>query len=139
MIIRATFNDNDFIEILENFFNLFVVNIHSRSIEYRNKSLNTISDCYGDKASKFCKMSDEETSVLQLTQKSKLNDEEKKNCEKLLTDSILAFIRISSLTKENYEYLEKELSVKLVDSIKDTFENGEVCYYISQADTCITL
>lgn len=127
MIIRATFNDNDYSAILELFFERFkFVNYNlcyrdEKDLQiYRDKSIE--SDDLLQKAVFYPKQ---------------MTENEKIKFISYIKESLLVYINSNS--KSAYDYLKDRLEVDIVDKYTDENENGEVAYYFITADTVIII
>lgn len=165
MIIRATFEDNDFTELLELFFENFWLNISgidgfSRDDE-KLIDFTTLKDLLeeacdildGNYKSKgiMDKPETEKYRVIQnfdvqeerrfysCLQKITFNEFDKVFCIKFLIAKIKLFLE-SKYTdnKEMYKYLSKNIKIDIVNSVEDKDENGEVVYYFVNVDKTIT-
>lgn len=131
MIIKVTFNDNDFTQILENFFseqNLNSVMYYLKRFE-KDDDIETLKNYR-----KYHKL------ILEYTNKiseNTINDVEIAEFIKILKDSITDYI--SDKYKENLEYLSKSLNISIQKSLTDKWENGEVVYYFIRCDKYIVM
>ena len=132
MIIKITFNDNDFTQILESFFDSPLFSglnycLKKYSVDDEPETLNTYRNL----------------SVLIETYLHKLQDEknftkeDKKHFIEILKESILDFIK--DRYRDNLEYLSKQLTIRIQDSVTDHWENGEAVYYFPTHDKYITM
>lgn len=124
MIIKATFNDNDFTYILDNFF-LEGVMFYTNRIRYKLKLYKSKED-----ARKYVEL---DTEIENLIRKfvfgtdANITKEDKKQFLKILKDALDCYL-YSEYT-EDYDYLKKNLKLGFVQTIKDEDMNGEVIYY----------
>ena len=124
MIIKATFNDNDFTYILDNFF-LEGVMFYTNRIRYKLKLYKSKED-----ARKYVEL---DTEIENLIRKfvfgtdTNITKEDKKQFLKILKDALDCYL-YSEYT-EDYDYLKKNLKLGFVQTIKDEDMNGEVIYY----------
>lgn len=131
MIIRATFNDNDFTQVLEEFFDgpLFL-NVKYCLEKYRGDSKEDLT--------KYFELNEEIESFLRKFQDDeKLSQGEKDRFVHILRDSLTDYI--NDKYEEDAEYLCEELELKLQKSVTDKWENGEVVYYFTGCDKYITM
>ena len=123
MIIRATFHDNDYKWLLEEFFKRFKFDhygYHIRSIEdpFKYRDMKVEADELFEKV--FYKSR-------QLTKKEALR------FTKIIQESFKAYIR-SYCSEDNIEYCIQNLDIKLRKVCEDKWENGEVIYYFINQD-----
>lgn len=109
MIIKLTFNDNDFTHILEDYADKIF------DITYFD-SINQFSEF----KSNIYKL---ENDILTRTERQRLKEtienQIRTNCKKYLKK------------QNSSDYLIKSLEIKIVENIKDKWQNGEVVYYIT--------
>ena len=132
MILKITFNDNDFTQVLEEYFEepIFgnIIDMVTRAVEKKNTELQEIylkKYKRADILRRKCNYDDG------------LNKEEQVEYISLLKESILEFIRTKY--PEDLEYLEDELKITVQKSVTDHWENGEVIYYFTMHDVCIRM
>lgn len=124
MIIKATFNDNDFTYILDNFF-IEGVMFYTNRIRYKLKLYKSKED-----VRKYVEL---DTEIENLIRKfvfgtdASITKEDKKQFLKILKDALDCYL-YSEYT-EDYDYLKKNLKLGFVQTIKDEDMNGEVIYY----------
>lgn len=124
MIIKATFNDNDFTYILDNFF-LEGVMFYTNRIRYKLKLYKSKED-----VREYVEL---DTEIENLIRKfvfgtdANITKEDKKQFLKILKDALDCYL-YSEYT-EDYDYLKKNLKLSFVQTIKDEDMNGEVIYY----------
>lgn len=144
MIIKYTFNDNDFTQVIEKYleefgpFYAFNYNMYNGLDEF--KKLLSQYDDYMDKYSEDKGLTKEEFNKL----KNKLLIILKDNFTNYINN-----IRINSNwhtdgldaidLQEAKEYILKNIKIKIVKSIPDQWENGEVVYYITSNQKYITM
>lgn len=126
MIIRATFNDNDFTQILEAYFYKF--KFCNYNLYYKNcKDLKE----YVDKSIKSADL------IRKITfETDKMTKEELKQFINIIKESIEEYLLVNY--KTDYDYLVKHLKVSLLKSCSDKWENGEVVYYFINKDKYFT-
>ena len=130
MIIKATFNDNDFTHLLEGFFKNFwkyIFLLTEKDLNDLHKSL-IANDKYHEFEKLYKKTGENSKS---------LSDEDKEQVLNYIKANILEYINKNS--KENYEYLEKNLEISFVKSVQDKWQNGEVIYFFTMADTYLRM
>lgn len=136
MIIKYTFNDNDFTQVIEKYleefgpFYAFNYNMYNGLDEFK-KLLNQYDD-YMDKYSEDKELTKEEFNKL----KNKLLIILKDNFTNYINN-----IRINSNwhtdgldaidLQEDKDYILKNIKISIVKSIPDQWENGEVVYFIT--------
>lgn len=124
MIIKATFNDNDFTYILDNFF-LEGVMFYTNRIRYKLKLYKSKED-----TRKYVEL---DTEIENLIRKfvfgtdTNITKEDKKQFLKILKDALDCYLYFEYT--EDYDYLKKNLKLSFVQTIKDEDMNGEVIYY----------
>lgn len=120
MIIRTSFNDNDFINILEDYWNGFWFRNYYIPID----TINTDTD---EGAREYVEKHKEAEELLEKAfyHEEQLTMEELQRFSDLIKESILCFIKL----KEDYEYLKENLHINIRLSITDKDQNGEVLYY----------
>lgn len=131
MIIKFTFNDNDFTHILENFFS----EQNSNSIMYYLKRFEKDDDI--ETLKNYRKYSNLIREYANKVSENTINDVEIAEFIKILKDSITDYI--SDKYKENLEYLSKSLNISIQKSLTDKWENGEVVYYFIRCDKYIVM
>lgn len=117
MIIRATFNDNDYTDVLTEYFDRFM-------FDHYYYGINDIED---PKEFKEKRIQAEEILEKAVYKPNELTDEEKK----IFINRIVEGLKIT-VTKYYGGYLKhliENIDVKIVDSVADKDENGEVVYY----------
>ena len=144
MIIKYTFNDNDFTQIIEKYLDEYgpFYAFNYKSIEEMNGFSNLVRqyDNYNDKYNE---------------EKGLTNDEYKKLKDKILKLLNLNFRRyIENISpnsnwstpgfnakdlQEEKDYIFDEIKISLVKSIPDQWENGEVVYFVTSNETYITM
>lgn len=117
MIIKTTFNDNDYMELLENYWNGFWFKNYYRAVR---------------KIDDLKEYKDRNVEAEELLQKAVFNQNKMTMGEvgrflDIIKESILDYIK--EFYSEQYEYLSKQLKVMVRFQITDKNENGEVLYY----------
>lgn len=117
MIIRATFNDNDYTDVLTEYFDRFM-------FDHYYYGLDDIKDLkeYKDK-----RIQAEEILEKAVYHPDDMTDEEKK----IFIDRIIDGLKVT-VTKYYGGHLRdlvKKIDVKIVPSVEDKWENDEVVYY----------
>ena len=132
MILKITFNDNDYYSILKNIGeNMFSLYSYYRMTRLANKSDEVSIKEYLENSKLFDKylgmIQDEE----QFTKQQKLQfiDLIKKNIEAYIEDR----------HKSAGDYLIKELKISAVQKVGDEWHNGEVLYYFPLNDAYIIM
>lgn len=120
MIIRTTFNDNDFTHILEDYWNGFWFRNYYLPIDKINTDTEKEAKEYVEKHKEA-----EELLEKAFYHEEQLTMEELQRFSYLIKESILCFIKL----KEDYEYLKENLHINIRLSITDKDQNGEVLYY----------
>lgn len=128
MIVKTTFNDNDYTSLLE---------------KYWSKFLFCNSRCAINKLEgrEYVDASIELDDLLQkvIYQEDQLTVKELKRFTEIIKDSIIEFLKIKKLDESTIKYLTKQLEVHIEFKIEDKDLNGEVVYYMFHAQKVITL
>ena len=120
MIIKATFHDNDYKNVLEGFFSkgLYLMLCYIKEGLSESKEDTILYVRYSNTIDKDCKMIQDEKIFEKHTQQDLLN---------MLGDAFNKYI------EENYsdtaKYLKEHLELEIIDSVNDKWENGEVLYF----------
>lgn len=117
MIIRATFNDNDYTNVLTEYFDRFM-------FDHYYYGLDDIEDLkeYKDK-----RIQAEEVLEKAVYHPDEMTDEEKKIFIDRIIDSLK--VTVTKYYGGHLKDLVKKIDVKIVPNIEDKWENGEVVYY----------
>ena len=125
MIIRATFNDNDFTDSLERFFD----NIAARLMALADKKREDARERY-----------DEFLRLENLVFAEEILEESRDEVVSVIRDAILLFLKERrGIGDDMLSYLKDNLEVSIIGSVEDKWENGEVVYWFRNADKWITL
>lgn len=132
MILKITFNDNDYYSVLKNIGeDMFSLYSYYRMTRLANKSDEVSIKEYVENSKLFDKylgmIQDEEPFTKQ--QKAQFIDLIKKNIEAYIEDRY----------KSAGDYLIKELKVSVVQKVGDEWHNGEVLYYFPLNDAYIIM
>lgn len=124
MIIRTTFNDNDYRNVLESYWNHFWFKNYYCHLEelYRREDEEGLRE-WRDKH-----IEAEDLLEKVFYKESEVTVKELRRFENIIIESITSYILKNY--KEDSNYLITNLRVSTVDSIKDLDENGEVAYYL---------
>lgn len=120
MIIKATFHDNDYKNVLEGFFSkgLYLMLCYIKEGLSESKEDTILYVRYSNTIDKYCKMIQDEKIFEKHTQQDLLN---------MLGDAFNKYI------EENYsdiaKYLKEHLELEIIDSVNDKWENEEVLYF----------
>lgn len=117
MIIKTTFNDNDFTYLLKGYWDQFWFKNYYLAI-------NKIEDA---KQYREERIDAEEILEKIFYNEDKTTVKELRKFENIISNSILEYIKENDL--ENYEYLKRRLCVNIRLVISDKDENGEKLYY----------
>ena len=117
MIIKTTFNDNDFTHLLKGYWDQFWFKNYYLAI-------NKIEDA---KQYREERIDAEEILEKIFYNEDKTTVKELRKFENIISNSILEYIKENDL--ENYEYLKRRLCVNIRLVISDKDENGEKLYY----------
>ena len=144
MIIRTTFSDNDYTHLLEKYWDRFLFdNCYSALEELGKKDDEESIRLWVTKHKRI-----EELIEKSIYNEDKITDNDVKEFEDLIKESIIAYVDKVYIDNDVYslseyaniiEYLEKSISVKIKKQLKDTDENGEVVYYLLKAQKYITM
>lgn len=117
MIIRATFNDNDYTDVLTEYFDRFM-------FDHYYYGLDDIKDLkeYKDK-----RIQAEEVLEKAVYHSDEMTDEEKKIFIDRIIDSLK--VTVTKYYGGHLRDLVKKIDVKIVSSVEDKWENNEVVYY----------
>lgn len=120
MIIRATFHDNDFQNVLEGFFNkgLYLMLCHIKNGLTDSNEDTMLYVRYSTLIDKYCKMIQDEKIFSKDTQQDFVN---------MLGEAFDKYIEQNY--SDNAEYLKENLELEIINSVKDKWENGEVLYF----------
>lgn len=130
MIIKATFHDNDYKNVLEGFFSkgLYLMLCYIKEGLSESKEDTILYVRYSNTIDKYCKMIQDEKIFEKHTQQDLLN---------MLGDAFNKYI------EENYsntaKYLKEHLELEIIDSVNDKWENGEVLYFFPMHDKYIIM
>lgn len=128
MIVKTTFNDNDYTLLLEKYWNKFL-------FCYSRCAINKLE------GREYVDASIELDDLLQKVtyQEDRLTVKELKRFTEIIKDSIIEFLRLKKLDESTIKYLTKQLEVRIEFKIEDKDLNGEVVYYMFHAQKAITL
>ena len=133
MIIKVSFNDNDFTQVIEDFINKFKSNVFMYDVL-------TLMDKYEyeENNGKYIDTSHEWRARNELIHKDNYT---KDDIDKLIVAFQLSFkAYLKDMFENEYDYLADNLTVTSVGSIKDEWLNGEVVYYFPKhRDKYITM
>lgn len=120
MIIKATFHDNDYKNVLEGFFSkgLYLMLCYIKEGLSESKEDTVLYVRYSNTIDKYCKMIQDEKIFEKHTQQDLLN---------MLGDAFNKYI--DEMHSDNAKYLKENLELEIIDSVKDKWENGEVLYF----------
>ena len=132
MILKATFKDNDFTEVLEDFFEqpLFLGILYCLN-KWKDNTDSEILKKYRDTQIEM-------QAYLHIIQDEKQFTPNKRGrFITILRDSIKDWLKDNY--PDDYNYLSNNLHIEFVTSIKDKWQNDEVVYYFPTADKYITM
>lgn len=124
MIIRTTFKDNDFITVLENYWNQFWFKNYYCHLEELNKR----TDEQGLREWRDKHVEAEDLLEKVFYKESEVTVKELRRFENIIIESLTSYILKNY--KQSSNYLISNLEVTTTESIKDSNENGEVAYYL---------
>lgn len=144
MIIRTTFNDNDYTMLLENYWDRFLFdNCYSALENLEGKNDNKNIKLWVSKHKKI-----ENLINKSIYNEKEMTSDEIKEFEDLIKESIISYIDKRYLGSDMYNaeeyfnmlnYLEESLRVDFKEEIKDQCENGEVVYYFLRLQKYLTM
>lgn len=132
MIIKATFNDNDFTQVLEQFFEqpLLLGAVYCLKKWKNNTDIETLR--------KYRDIQVEMESYLHIIQdEQQFTPNKRGRFILILRNSIKDWLK--DKYPDDYDYLSKALDVEFVKSATDEWQNGEIVYYFPAADKYITM
>ena len=130
MIIRVSFNDNDFQELLESQFKFGLV---TPFLTIKSLYVNA-SDAIHLK--KYKDVDDLQTKITRkIFAEKKLTKTEQQQLIDIIREAYS--IKIENNYTHAKTYLMKSLTIEIISSFKDRWENGEVLYYFSTPDKYI--
>lgn len=127
MIIKTTFNDNDFTNILEKYWDRFMFDNYYKAVE----------DIEDLRLYRDLKIDMEELLQKAVYKEADLTAKEESQFEDYIKQSILAFVK--KRYPSNLDYLKDQLYVNIRLTVKDKDENGEVVYYFLKHQKYITM
>lgn len=120
MIIKLTFNDNDFTDILYSFAkNMFI-----------NLTCGIKSSYSREEYEKFNKL-------LNPNICEQLTEEDKKTIIKRCKEQIEEFIVHCTEKESEVVYLKQTLKVEIIETLEDKWENGEVVYWLQHSGAVV--
>lgn len=132
MIIKITFNDNDFTQVLECFFDRPLFSglnycLKKYSVDNAPETLNTYRNLSVLIENYLHKLQDEKN----------FTEEDKTHFIEILKESLLDFIK--DRYSKDLDYLSKQLTITIQNSVTDHWENGETVYYFPTHNKYITM
>lgn len=144
MIIKYTFNDNDFTQVIEKYleefgpFYAFNYNMYNGLDEF--KKLLSQYDDYMDKYSEDKELTKEEFNKLKNKLLIILKDNFTNYINNIRINSNWHTDGLDAIDLQNSKnYILKNIKISIVKSIPDQWENGEVVYYITSNQKYITM
>ena len=125
MIIRVTFHDSDYTQIIKTYFTRFKF----CNYNYYYKNCKDLTE-YRDKS-----IESEDLLKKVIFESSKLTEEDKSRFVDIIKESIKEWLKVNY--NEDYNYLIKNLDVSYRNVCTDDDENGEVVYYFTNKDILI--
>lgn len=124
MILKITFNDNDFTQYIEDFLN--ETHMDKRLIAYK------LLDPYKDdteRVQEYYEISSSNDKILDdlYNDGDNIKEEHIKAFIKLFKDAFIIYLKEKCL--DSISYLEKNLEVSNIEAVKSKWENGEVVYW----------
>lgn len=133
MIIRITFNDNDYTEDLKEYWNDFWF----KNYYYNIKELKDKNDKDSLKKYKDIRIEMDELLEKAVFNEKDMTEDELKRFKEILTESIFAFL--NSNFDYVIDYLKANFSIDYVSKVDDVWENDEVLYYFLSSKQMIVL
>lgn len=127
MIIKTTFGDNDYTQILEEYWDNF----------WFKNYYNIVKDIEDPKKYKDIRIDMEELLEKVFYNEDTVTVKEMQRFENYIKESILLYIK--EFHSDKYDYLKEQLFVNIRLSIRDKNENGEVVYYFLKQKKYITM
>ena len=127
MIIKTTFNDNDFTNILEKYWDRFMFDNYYKAVE----------DIEDLRLYRDLRIDMEELLKKAIYNETDLTAKEESQFEDYIKQSILAFVKKEY--PSNLDYLKDQLYINIRLTVKDKDENGEVVYYFLKHQKYITM
>lgn len=115
MILRLTFNDNDFTELLQKF-------ITNGYLSYSRMRF-FVKESMPDKLKEFDDYFNEKAF-------HKISNTGRKFYESLVKSLFIEFIKDKSYDSDTINYLINELKISITNQYRNKWENGEVVYYM---------
>ena len=143
MILKVTFKDNDFTQLLECFFE----NGEMLKRTFYSEARNTITDIDSNSRILYemiVKDDEFEEFARDILLDNKCHVTEKHDrLIELVKEKIIIFLernitRIGDLDQKSIEYLKSTLDVEILTSMINKWENGEICYYYYDNNKFIT-
>lgn len=130
MILKLTFNDNDFTQYIEDF-------LQRSHNDFRVIVMQYTRDRYDNDIEFSLKMRD----VLDLIEKVKIKptSSNKDDLAGILKRALLYWISTNERTKDTYDYLKDNIEISYVKAVKSKWENGEVVYWFIDYNKYITM
>lgn len=127
MIIKTTFSDNDYTQILEEYWDNF----------WFKNYYNVVKDIEDPNKYKDTRIDMEELLEKVFYNEDTVTVKEMQRFENYIKESILLYIK--EFHSDEYDYLKEQLFVNIRLSIRDKNENGEVVYYFLKQKKYITM
>lgn len=125
MIIRVTFHDSDYIQVIKAYFTRFKF----CNYNYYYKNCKDLTE-YRDKS-----IESEDLLKKVIFEGKKLTDEDKNRFVHIIKESIKEWLKVNY--SDDYNYLIKNLDISHRSVCTDDNENGEVVYYFTNKDISI--
>lgn len=130
VILKLTFNDNDFTQYIEDF-------LQRSHNDFRVIVMQYARDRYDNDIEFSLKMRD----VLDLIENVKIKPtpSNKDDLANILKRALLYWISTNERTKDAYDYLKDNIEISYVKAVKSKWENGEVVYWFIDYNKYITM
>lgn len=129
MILKMTFNDNDFTDLLFS----FAKNMHV----YTTVGVKPTSSLSTEELIENRKDWKKYNDLLNPNIKTTHTEEEKEIILERCKDKLEEYITYYATSERTKEYLKKNLKVEMLKSLEDKWENGEVVYWLQHSGAVI--
>lgn len=129
MILKMTFNDNDFTDLLFS----FAKNLHV----YATMGVKPTGSLSTEELIENRKDWKKYNDLLNPNIKATHTEEEKEIILKRCKDKLEEYITYYATSERTKEYLKKNLKVEMLKSLEDKWENGEVVYWLQHSGAVV--
>lgn len=132
MILRISFNDNDFTQVIEEFLD----DCHCD----RMCMMMTLSSKYKDDVQQYVQKSKEIMDLgFELNSMDRYNSDQIDKFIKIFRESFLYWISTKKQFEDSESYLKQTLNISCVSNVKSKWHNGEVVYWFTSFGKYITM